>query len=536
MPFASSAGLRPYGGDDLNRVERLGTAYELDRLWADQSGTQRYAINTLGYRGPEFDPAASRRVFVFGESHAFGQGLPDESTWPRRFAARWAEAAGGDPVAVSVMNFAEPGASNGYITRLLLAQSAAVRPDLVLLHFAESARFEGMVSGRPVRFGTWFQSDCIRRQVENAPANLRALAEEWRNRGLGFLRYRNLLHNAIDTLRNVLLAQFYCRAAGIDAIATCDRWEAVQDAAEQNPDTAGRLLELVDPTFLVDRRIEQMTEAVEAAADGIHLGIACHEAFATVMLDAYRARTRSTSPAAVAAGRPRSGRPLRIFAFGGGDTLGAGLPPERAWVRQVADRIAADHGLPVDAVQVQNFAERGASNQQIARAVLATCAAERPDAVLVGFTDHRRYEGFVRDNAFAIGPWLLEPGGGVRGWLSRLLNLDERVRQARQFYEFAPEGLGVLESLRSILLVQNFCAALGLPAVASCRTIARLRSDEAQRSECLGPLLALLDDGFLADCSLDSFAAEAERPGEPAHARLGERLAYMLRRYWPPTS
>ncbi len=112
-----------YSGQDASRVKQLGTAHSTTVLGTDQSGTKTYAFNSLGYRGPEFDPDAGFRVFVFGESYAFGMGLDLEECWASRLVDLLTEQRGIDRQDVCVMNFAEGGASNTGIARNVLAHA-----------------------------------------------------------------------------------------------------------------------------------------------------------------------------------------------------------------------------------------------------------------------------------------------------------------------------------------------------------------------------------------------------------------------------
>ena len=146
--------LLPYSGDDVERVKRLGTAHSQRTNAGDESCTKTYSFNSLGYRGPEFDPDAKHTIFVFGESHAFGVGLNYDESWPSKFVEGWAAAKSIDPGDVSMLNFAEHGASNDYIARLVLSQCAILQPDLVVVNFSVTDRVEGFAD-RPFKVGPW---------------------------------------------------------------------------------------------------------------------------------------------------------------------------------------------------------------------------------------------------------------------------------------------------------------------------------------------------------------------------------------------
>ena len=113
----------------------------------DQTGTQLYRFNSLGYRGEEFDPDARVTIFVCGCSNAFGTGLGLEETWPSRFRSAYAERHGYARGEVNVLNFSEGAASNDYIARTLITQCSEVKPDVVVAQFSPINRAEGLYRG-----------------------------------------------------------------------------------------------------------------------------------------------------------------------------------------------------------------------------------------------------------------------------------------------------------------------------------------------------------------------------------------------------
>ena len=280
----------PYFGDDVERVHHLGTAHVQKHHRHDRSGRKTYAFNTLGYRGPEFDPTAERFVFVFGESNAFGSGVEFEESWPLQFTRLWAEQRGVDPSRVCVMNFAEGGASNDYIARMVISQCAAMRPDLMLVNFAEIHRVEGFVGARPYKLGPWLTRSDTREQVEAmAPSALRDTLIERLRRAGGYYEFHSRETGIAATLRNVLLVQHYAASRGIQAFATCNDAHELRSIRKTETGAAIRRLgDQVDRRFLSDFTITQIPGRKvprEPSVDGIHLGPLRHRVFGEAMHD-----------------------------------------------------------------------------------------------------------------------------------------------------------------------------------------------------------------------------------------------------------
>ena len=114
-----------------------------------------YDFNSLGFRGPEYDPSAALRVFVCGCSYTFGMGVQSDRTWPVAFT-RLAATALGVPVERSqVQNFSQIGASNNYVARTLIKQCHLVPPTLAIAAFTHNNRIE-YLDGQEIRnLGYW---------------------------------------------------------------------------------------------------------------------------------------------------------------------------------------------------------------------------------------------------------------------------------------------------------------------------------------------------------------------------------------------
>lgn len=109
--------------------------------WVARDEAPDYAItvrtNALGLRGPEAALAAPEgvaRVLVVGDSFAFGYGVEDEESFPRRLEARWRV----EGRAVEVLNAGVPGYSADHHLVYLRERGFALAPDLLLVALCEN--------------------------------------------------------------------------------------------------------------------------------------------------------------------------------------------------------------------------------------------------------------------------------------------------------------------------------------------------------------------------------------------------------------
>jgi hypothetical protein len=98
------------------------------------------------------------------------------------------------------MNFAEIGASNDYISRTLIEQSARVRPDLIVAAFTYWNRFELLDRAQSVGYGPW-------RVEQDDPDDLTKRAKY-------LLLGTDTSQENIRLIRNVLLLQYFCQKKG----------------------------------------------------------------------------------------------------------------------------------------------------------------------------------------------------------------------------------------------------------------------------------------------------------------------------------
>lgn len=249
----------PYSGHRLGRRERIGERWSEG---ADErkppgarprSATRRdYHYNELGFRGPGYRPDARWHAFVFGESDAFGDGVDFDEIWAVRAAREIAHRRGFARHETCIMNFADEGASNAHIARMVLTQCGRVRPDLILVNFAEEHRTEGWMDGEVFAAGWWLDGPETDEAVEqmSEEGGLRRRYREWVARARAFLQFADGEQAIFDALRQFLLVQNTLRASGIEAYAIArDAKDLFRRERLEDP-VLGPLLGQVDRRFL----------------------------------------------------------------------------------------------------------------------------------------------------------------------------------------------------------------------------------------------------------------------------------------------
>jgi hypothetical protein len=244
-------------------------------------GAKTYSFNSLGYRGEEFDPDSPVKLFVCGCSYTFGDGLELEESWPFLFKERLAKQHGLPASSVNLMNFSEGGASNDYITRILITQSARVRPDMMVAAFTNMRRFELIDETVAFPFGSWGMDVYLEKYSQTGHAHMA------KNGEFVFLG-TDENQEKLRMIKNVLLLQYFCRSRDIPFIFLFMESLVRNDlpSALSIP-TTQPLYEEIDLDLLVP--IERAMK-VDLAADEIHPGPRSQELMAEAAWKTYRAR------------------------------------------------------------------------------------------------------------------------------------------------------------------------------------------------------------------------------------------------------
>lgn len=274
--------LRYTGGDLARRLSGSDAPGEAVQYG---SRTIHYRYNSLGFRGGEFDPNARVKIFAFGCSHTCGQALDYDDAWPVQFAQLLGGRRGVDEGDVCLMNFADGGASADHVARVLISQCSAVKPDIVLVTFPDVDRTELLLGGHAFRIGPWVNSASTTEQISTlATQELRQLAHDAVERTRSYYSFGSFEFFAMNTLRNILLVQYFCEVKGIRAVASLNGYRSTVRRLGSVGREFEPLLREIDPRFLSHVAIDAEDMCTDRAADEFHPGPRTHRAFAQEML------------------------------------------------------------------------------------------------------------------------------------------------------------------------------------------------------------------------------------------------------------
>ncbi len=280
--------LHPYSGQRLEIHSGIGKPSTRTNYCSDQSGTIEYEFNSLGFRGPEFDPDADFIVFLFGESDGFGLGVEFEEIWSVQVAREMAKRKGYSKEQTCIMCFAESGVSNTFIARMLVSQCTAVRPDLVLAHFAEDRRTELIGGGNGWSCGAWLSSPDLDEQIRQADGVTAAIREnlgEVLRRGRSFLDHSTPRQSLYRSLRELLLLQEFTAALQLPTICIAADAHRFFAKSLQSDPQLGPLAKTLSPDFLHCLPLAQLLADDHEAFDDFHLSARSHSTIAAHILN-----------------------------------------------------------------------------------------------------------------------------------------------------------------------------------------------------------------------------------------------------------
>lgn len=247
------------------------------KIEPDVSGKKTYRINSIGFRGQDYNPEATRDIFAFGCSVTFGVGLNEDELWCRHFHENYAALHGLTRTEVNLMNFGLGGGSNPEIARTVILQCSAKAPDLALVQFSFPERFEMAHENEVMSLGPW----CV--DQEWLPPHYRDSASDY------YLHYTSA-HGGLELLKSILMVQYFFQAKQIDYMIGM----VAGPGTLTSPIKA--LLKLTDRRRMVwlssvaTRLARQGTpiDWTEKAADDQHPGPRMHLAFASEGWKRYR--------------------------------------------------------------------------------------------------------------------------------------------------------------------------------------------------------------------------------------------------------
>jgi hypothetical protein len=273
--------LYPYSG--ARRREHFGPdgtgSHSSTTYGFDESNTKTYQFNSLGFRGEEFDPDAPVKLFVSGCSNTFGVGVEVEESWAFLFKQKLAEQHDLPASSVNLMNFSQGGASNDYVTRTLLEQSAQARPDVIIAGFTHMRRFELFEETTAFHIGAIKLEELER--ADGRYAELKKRAEF-------LILGSDEIQQKIQTIKNMLLLQYFCRSRDIPFVFFFfEQWLREELPAALSIPPTQPLYEQIDFSSFVP--IERAMR-VDRAADGLHPGPRTQESLAAAAWATFRAR------------------------------------------------------------------------------------------------------------------------------------------------------------------------------------------------------------------------------------------------------
>ena len=234
-----------------------------------------YSFNSLGFRGEEYDAKAPLHIYTSGCSLTFGVGVKWEQTWPYVFKRRLAERIGRPLADINLMNFAQAGCPNDFIARTLVAQSKAVRPDLIIAHFSYKDRVEHVSENGIENIGPWVQTE--------AALNY-------------YMHYTDEL-GMINALKNILWVQDYASLSGIPYVFSFVDVRDLDAPRFFSHPIVGELIDQVDRRVMTDFTI--LDFLADVGRPGHHPGPITHERFGGRFFDfaVERLGTRLPQPA-----------------------------------------------------------------------------------------------------------------------------------------------------------------------------------------------------------------------------------------------
>lgn len=236
------------GGDSQEEFARNSTNTSLDLPYGGDDASSLYCFNSLGYRGEEYQPEADFRIYAIGCSHTFGLGLKWEDTWPYLFKQKYQKRVGLDKN-VNLLNFSTRAASNDYIARTAITQCHKAKPHLLLVLFTHYTRAE------------YLQAETV---AAVQPGISNQISEAYYN-------YFTDEVGMCNSLKNILLVQFYCQANAIDYLFSWVEHDELDKLASADNKPLSNLATLIDRRYLTPFSLLD-DKLIDLARDAQHAG------------------------------------------------------------------------------------------------------------------------------------------------------------------------------------------------------------------------------------------------------------------------
>lgn len=188
-----------------------------------------------------------------------------------------------------------------------------------------------------------------------------------------------------------------------------------------------------------------------------------------------------------------------VFVCGASSAFGTGIAAERSWVDLVVGHYRAHLGMEAHDVNLVNFSEGGAGNGYVVRTLLAQCARVEPDLVIAELVpghsraEYLSHEVLGTDRHVNLGPWLFDREGNVSAKVLR--EHPELAEVVAAYYDWWSDEVGVLATVKDVLLLQGFCQGRSIPYVVCWGHGPGMASsvEPWRQHPSIGPLLDLVD-------------------------------------------
>jgi len=228
-----------------------GSDRNADKRWL-------YTFNSLGYRGEEVDSNAEYRILVTGDSNTVGEGVSWEETWGYQLCqllTKHNEKIMGKKV--SLLNVAQSGAPNDYITRAAMAEAEWFKPTLVIALFSHITRKESIQNSSIEHIGPWREDE---------------LSED-------FYLFYSEEDGLINTLKNILLLKSFCVNHNYPFIWSSINSDAIFNSASAKHPVCQQYLSFISTVDFAPCNLF----GHDLGVDKIHPGGKGHKEFAEVL-------------------------------------------------------------------------------------------------------------------------------------------------------------------------------------------------------------------------------------------------------------
>jgi hypothetical protein len=200
---------------------------------------------------------------------------------------------------------------------------------------------------------------------------------------------------------------------------------------------------------------------------------------------------------------------FHIFTCGCSYTYGMGIKWEQSFSYVFKEELTKKLNYNIEDVNLLNFSQQAASNDYITRTVLTQCQRVKPNLLIIQFTTKDRSEYISHEKVGNIGPWIEN---------------DE----ALSYYSFYTEELGLINTLKNMLLVQNFCKLHNIKYIFSLFHYNELFNPIFSSNPLIKTYLEQLDSKYITAFSLADFRCDVGRmghhPGPLSNLRFGKKL------------